>query len=80
MYENISEIQNQAQLMTNTPITKSDMVYQVINAAPRMYKMIVRQLQDSILSASLLMTLRRIWKICIVYTRKTNLQVRMVTN
>ena len=42
VYENISEIQNQAQLMTNTPITKSDLVYQVINAAPRMYKMIVR--------------------------------------
>ena len=33
--------------MTNTPITKSELVSQVINAAPRMYKMIIKQVQDA---------------------------------
>ena len=33
--------------MTNTPITKSNLVSQVINASPRMYKMAIKQVQDA---------------------------------
>ena len=33
--------------MTNNPVTVSDLVSQIINAAPRMYKIIINQVQDA---------------------------------
>ena len=43
----MSAIQNQARLMKNTPITKSDLVSQVMNVVLRMKNRILMQIQHS---------------------------------